>query len=55
MDSLTVKMSDQGGANGYDGNKKTKGRKRHALVDTQGNLLDVVVTVANLNDREGQN
>lgn len=53
MDSQTVKVSDQGGASGYDGNKKTKGRKRNILVDTLGNLLDVVVSVANLNDREG--
>jgi len=53
MDSQSVKISDQGGLSGYDGNKKTKGRKRHVLVDTLGNLLDVVVSVANLNDREG--
>jgi len=36
-----------------DGNKKIKGRKRHILVDTLGNLLEVVVSAANLNDREG--
>lgn len=53
MDSQSVKINDQGGVSGYDGNKKTKGRKRHALVDTQGNLLDVVVTAANLDDRKG--
>jgi len=53
MDSQTVKISDQGGISGYDGNKQIKGRKRHVLVDTQGNLLEVVVTIANLNDREG--
>lgn len=53
VDSQSVKISDQGGLSGYDGNKKTKGHKRHALVDTQGNLLDVVVTAANLDDRKG--
>jgi putative transposase len=37
----------------YDGNKKIKGRKCHIMVDTFGNLLEVVVTATNLNDREG--
>jgi putative transposase len=53
IDSQSIKMSDQGGVSAYDGNKKIKGRKRHLLVDTLGNLLEVVVTAANLNDREG--
>ena len=30
--------------------KKTKGRKRHIVVDTQGNLLGVVVHAANIHD-----
>ena len=38
-----------------DGNKKVSGRKRHILVDTLGNLLDVAVTVANLHDTKGAN
>ncbi len=53
IDSQSVKVSDAGGLSGYDGNKKIKGRKRHILVDTVGNLLEVVVSVANLNDRDG--
>lgn len=53
VDSQSVKISDRGGVSGYDGNKKVKGRKRHILVDTLGNLLDVMVSAANLNDREG--
>lgn len=46
-------MGDRGGVSGYDGNKKIKGRKGHILVDTLGNLLDVVVSVTNVNDRAG--
>src|SRR5258708_24232427 len=39
-----------GGAAGYDGGKKIKGRKRHIVVDTLGLLLAVAVTAANLDD-----
>jgi len=53
IDSQSVKVSDRGGLSGYDGNKRIKGRKRHILVDTLGNLLDVVVSAANLDDRVG--
>ena len=53
MDSQSVKVSDRGGISGYDGGKKIKGRKRHILVDTLGNLLAVVVSAANVNDRTG--
>lgn len=38
---------------GYDGGKKVKGRKRHALVDTEGLLLKVLVLPANITDRKG--
>ncbi len=38
---------------GFDGGKLVKGRKRHILVDTQGLLLGVVVTEANISDRVG--
>lgn len=53
LDSQTVKTSDRGGVSGYDGNKKIKGRKRHTLVDTLGNLLQVVVLAAHISDRDG--
>jgi len=53
MDSQSVKVGDCGGVSGYDGGKKIKGRKRHVLVDTLGNLLAVVVSAANINDRKG--
>lgn len=52
VDSQSVKVSDQGGISGYDNYKKIKGRKRHILVDTLGNLLEIVVAVANSSDRE---
>ena len=35
------------------GEKKLQGRKRHTLVDTEGNLLTVVVHRANIPDRDG--
>ena len=41
------------GARGYDGAKLVTGRKRHLLVDVLGLLLKVVVTTANVPEREG--
>jgi len=37
-------------ARGYDGGKKVKGRKRHIVVDTLGNLIHVIVHTANVSD-----
>jgi putative transposase len=53
MESHSVRSTDRGGPHGYDGAKQLSGRKRHLLVDTTGLLLNVVVQVANLQDREG--
>lgn len=53
LDSQSVKITWQKGFRGYDGAKKINGRKRHALVDTQGLLLKVVVSPANIHDTEG--
>lgn len=36
----------------FDGGKKINGRKRHIVVDTAGLLLAVMVTAANVTDRE---
>ena len=53
LDSQSIRTSEAGGVRGYDGGKKIRGRKRHILVDTLGLLLFVVVTSANVQDRNG--
>ena len=43
----------KGGDRGYDAAKRTKGRKRHIVVDVLGLILAVAVTGANVQDRDG--
>jgi Transposase DDE domain len=38
---------------GWDNAKKVNGRKRHIAVDTTGLVLDVVITPASVQDRQG--
>jgi transposase len=55
VDAQSVKGADTVGAGsrGYDAGKKVNGRKRHIVVDTLGLLMVVLVTAANLQDRDG--
>ena len=39
--------------NGYDSAKLVKGRKRHLLVDTLGLVMQILVTEADMQDRDG--
>jgi len=50
MDSQSVKWGNNRSLNGFDGNKKVKGIKRHVIVDKNGFLLAIMVTVANIHD-----
>lgn len=53
IDSQSVNTTESGGPRGYDAGKKTKGRKRHILTDTDGNLLGLVTHTADIQDRDG--
>ena len=53
IDSQSVKSSGNGGPVGFDGGKKVNGRKRHILVDVLGLLIAVIITSANVQDRDG--
>ena len=47
IDSQSGKTVYKGEERGFDVNKKIKGRKRHIVVDTMGNILHVFVHTAN--------
>ena len=50
IDSQTVKATEAPAPRAFDGGKKIVGLKRHALVDTNGNLLMMGFSLANLHD-----
>ncbi|MGW4048607.1 IS5 family transposase [Streptomyces sp. NPDC004721] len=55
IDSQSVRAAETVGADsrGWDAGKKVGGRKRHVIVDTIGMVLVVLVTAANVQDRDG--
>jgi transposase len=53
IDSQSVKTCENSGRRGYDAGKKIKGRKRHIVTDTAGNLLEAIVHEADIQDRDG--
>jgi putative transposase len=55
VDAQAVRSGGVGvaGVRGYDGAKRVDGRKRHALVDTEGRLLLATVSPASLHDSHG--
>ena len=55
IDSQSVKGAETVGRarRGFDSGKKINGTKRHVAVDTLGLLLVVIVTAANVQDRDG--
>nr|WP_315201626.1 transposase [uncultured Flavobacterium sp.] len=50
IDSQSVRWGNNRSLNGFDGNKKVKGIKRHIVVDKNGFLLAIMITVANVHD-----
>lgn len=53
IDRQSVKTTESGGPRGFDAGKKVKGRKRHIVTDTDGNLLAACVCTADVQDRDG--
>jgi len=53
INSQSAKTTEAGGPRGYDAGKKVMGRKRHAMVDTDGRALELLVHPADVQDRDG--
>ena len=53
IDSQTIKEAPMAEKRGYDAGKKIVGRKRHIAVDTDGRLLAVNLTTADISDSAG--
>jgi hypothetical protein len=54
IDSQSVRAAEEvaRASRGYDAGKKINGRKRHIAVDTLGLLLTVLITAADVQDRD---
>ena len=53
VDAQSVKKTDTATEKGYDSGKKVSGIKRHIAVDTNGLPHGILVTTANVTDRDG--
>lgn len=53
IDAQSVDCPTSGEERGFDVSKNVKGRKRHILTDVLGIVLVLVVTTANITDRQG--
>jgi transposase len=53
VDAQSVKNTDTASEKGYDGGKKVSGIKRHIVVDSNGLPHAIVVTTADVTDRNG--
>jgi transposase len=53
IDAQSVKGTDTANQSGYDAGKKIKGIKRHIAVDSNGLPHGIVITTANVTDRDG--
>ncbi|WP_203841738.1 IS5 family transposase [Winogradskya humida] len=53
LDSQTAHSHEGGEAIGWDAGKRTRGRKRHLLVNTSGLLLKAMVHAASVQERAG--
>jgi len=53
IDSQSIQNADTAEEKGYDAGKKVSGIKRHAVVDTMGLPHALLVTTANVTDRDG--
>ncbi|WP_244614346.1 transposase, partial [Elizabethkingia argenteiflava] len=50
MDSQYIRWGNYRSLKGFDGNKKIKCIKRHVVVDKNGFLIAIMVTMANIHD-----